>query len=59
VLPGVPDDRVLTRREMPGAEWFPGTTVNYAEQALRHADEGAVDPGSPALIAVAEDTEPS
>ena len=24
VLPGVPDDRVLTSREMPGAVWFPG-----------------------------------
>ncbi|WP_100500831.1 acetoacetate--CoA ligase [Geodermatophilus chilensis] len=58
VLPGVPDDRVLTRRAMPGAEWFPGTTVNYAEQALRHTQDGTVDPGSPALIAVAEDAEP-
>ena len=55
VLPGVPDDRVLTRREMPGAEWFPGTAVNFAEQALRFARDGAVDPGSPALVAVAED----
>ncbi|WP_209307543.1 acetoacetate--CoA ligase [Geodermatophilus sp. DF01-2] len=58
VLPGVADDRVLTRREMPGAEWFPGTTLNYAEQALRHAADGAVDGTSPALIAVAEDAEP-
>ena len=53
VLPDVPDDLVLTRREMPGAEWFPGTTVNYAEQAFRHADEE-----HPALIAVAEDGDP-
>jgi acetoacetyl-CoA synthetase len=58
VLPGVPDDRVLTRRQVPGAEWFPGTTVNYAEQALRHPLDGTVDPQSPALVAVAEDTEP-
>ena len=58
VLPGVPDDRVLTRRRMPGAEWFPGGCVNYAEQALRHPADGTVDPQSPALIAVAEDTEP-
>ena len=58
VLPGVPDDRVLTRRRMPGAEWFPGGCVNYAEQALRHPVDGTVDPQSPALIAVAEDTEP-
>ncbi len=53
VLDRVPDDRVLTRREMPGAEWFPGTTVNYAEQALRHGTEE-----HPALVAVAEDAEP-
>jgi acetoacetyl-CoA synthetase len=59
VLPGVPDDRVLTRRQVPGAEWFPGTTVNYAEQALRHPLDGTVDPQSPALVAVAEDTEPA
>jgi acetoacetyl-CoA synthetase len=51
VLPGVPDDRALTHREMPGAEWFPGTTVNYAEQALRHATDE-----HPALIAVTEET---
>src|SRR5437763_10176647 len=25
---------VLGRVEMPGAEWFPGATLNYAEQAL-------------------------
>jgi acetoacetyl-CoA synthetase len=27
-------DRVLGSQEMPGAEWFPGATLNYAEQAL-------------------------
>ncbi|SOD94852.1 acetoacetate--CoA ligase [Blastococcus haudaquaticus] len=53
VLPDVPDERVLTDRSMPGAVWFPGTTVNYAEQALRHATEE-----HPALVVVAEDTEP-
>ncbi|MEX5717881.1 acetoacetate--CoA ligase [Geodermatophilus maliterrae] len=58
VLPGVPDDRVLTRRGMPGAGWFPGTTVNYAEQALRHATGGATRSGDVALIAVAEDADP-
>ncbi|MEU4801321.1 acetoacetate--CoA ligase [Actinosynnema sp. NPDC023587] len=26
---------VLTERVMPGAEWFPGATLNYAEHALR------------------------
>src|SRR3954447_4621279 len=39
VLTGVPDDRVLTRREMPGAEWFPDARLNYAKQALRYATE--------------------
>ena len=29
-----PYTRVLGRREMPGAEWFPGATLNYAEHAL-------------------------
>ncbi len=53
VLPDVPDDRVLPDRRMPGAVWFPGTAVNYAEQALRHAGDER-----PALIAVAEDAEP-
>ena len=38
---------VLGRREMPGAEWFPGATLNYAEHASapttrRDADEVAV-----------------
>ncbi|WP_369139226.1 acetoacetate--CoA ligase [Modestobacter versicolor] len=53
VLPDVPEDRVLTKRQMPGAEWFPDATINYAEQALRYATED-----HPALVAVAEDTEP-
>ncbi len=30
-----PPTAVLGRREMPGAEWFPGATLNYAEHALR------------------------
>src|SRR4051812_27255126 len=38
-------ERVLGRREMPGAEWFPGATLNYAEHAVglpEDADEVAV-----------------
>lgn len=50
----VPDDAVLTDRRMPGAQWFPGTTVNYAEQVFRQST-----PEHPALIATAEDTEPA
>ncbi len=53
VLPGVRDQDVLTRREMPGATWFPGATVNYAEQVFRQST-----PDHPAIIATAEDTEP-
>src|ERR1700693_6078351 len=30
-----PYERVLARREMPGAQWFPGARLNYAEHALR------------------------
>ncbi|MBA8827454.1 acetoacetyl-CoA synthetase [Saccharopolyspora lacisalsi] len=30
-----PPERVLTEEVMPGAEWFPGATLNYAEHALR------------------------
>ncbi len=29
-----PPTAVLGSREMPGAEWFPGSTLNYAEHAL-------------------------
>jgi acetoacetyl-CoA synthetase len=30
----VPYERVLGSREMPGAEWFPGARLNFAEHAL-------------------------
>jgi acetoacetyl-CoA synthetase len=30
-----PYERVLTTREMPGAEWFPGARLSYAEHVLR------------------------
>lgn len=36
-----PHSAVLARREMPGAEWFPGARVNYAAQVLRHVRPGA------------------
>ena len=36
----LPYERVLGSREMPGAEWFPGTRLNYAEHVFRgHADD--------------------
>ena len=31
-----PYERVLDRRDMPGAKWFEGSRVNYAEHLLRH-----------------------
>lgn len=50
----VPDDRVLPDRRMPGAQWFPGTTVNLAEQVFRQRTSD-----HPAIVATAEDTEPA
>ncbi|ARB44569.1 acetoacetate--CoA ligase [Alloalcanivorax xenomutans] len=43
----VPADRVLSGRDMPGAEWFPGMRMNFAANLLRlaegeHADREAV-----------------
>ncbi|HWH94389.1 MAG TPA: acetoacetate--CoA ligase [Baekduia sp.] len=34
-----PYERVLASREMPGARWFPGARLNYAEHALGTADD--------------------
>ena len=31
-----PHTAVLAKNVMPGAQWFPGAQVNYAQQALRH-----------------------
>nr|WP_326529412.1 acetoacetate--CoA ligase [Rhodoferax sp.] len=33
-----PHTAVLACRAMPGAQWFPGAHVNYAQQVLRHVD---------------------
>ena len=37
-----PPRAVLGRREMPGAQWFPGATVSYPEHILRDRDDAAV-----------------
>jgi acetoacetyl-CoA synthetase len=37
-----PYTRVLGRREMPGAEWFPGARVSYAEHIFRGRDDADV-----------------
>ena len=42
VRASTPYERVLGSRAMPGAEWFPGARLNYAEHALRASDVDAV-----------------
>jgi acetoacetyl-CoA synthetase len=37
-----PYERVLTTHEMPGAKWFPGARLSYAEHVFRGRDEGEV-----------------
>jgi acetoacetyl-CoA synthetase len=49
VLGHAPYTSVLTERRMPGARWFDGATLNYAEHALRVRDAGL------AVISRAED----
>ena len=44
-----PHTAVLAERRMPGARWFPGAQVNYAQQVLRHVDR-AHAAGFPALV---------
>ena len=44
-----PHRAVLENPVMPGARWFPGAQVNYARQALRHAD-AAHAAGHPAIV---------
>ncbi len=43
-----PYSRVLADRSMPGARWFPGATLNYAEHALARRDQ------HPAIISKSE-----
>lgn len=45
-----PHTAVLARNAMPGAQWFPGAQVNYAQQVFRHVD-AAHAAGFPAVIA--------
>lgn len=42
--------QILADAAMPGAVWFPGTTLNYVDQVLRHADR----PG----LAILDEREP-
>ncbi|MET8981190.1 acetoacetate--CoA ligase [Streptomyces sp. NPDC004539] len=45
-----PPTAVLTDRVMPGARWFPGATLNYAEHALGRPE----DAGTLAVVAVSQ-----
>jgi acetoacetyl-CoA synthetase len=45
-----PYERVLGAREMPGAEWFPGARLNYAEHMLGRED----DASAVAVVAVSQ-----
>jgi acetoacetyl-CoA synthetase len=49
VRASVPPRQALGRREMPGAEWFPGARLNYAQHVLRRER-----PGDTALLSVSE-----
>jgi len=40
IKPSVPYTRVLKSRRMPGAQWFCGARLNYAEHVLRHERPG-------------------
>src|SRR5580693_4986133 len=51
VRSSAPHTRVLGKRAMPGAEWFPGARLNYAQHVLRKER-----PGEPALLHVSETT---
>ncbi len=44
-----PYEAVLADERMPGARWFPGAQVNYAQQALRAADATHAA-GHPAIV---------
>ena len=52
VVAHTPYEQVLTTREMPGARWFPGARLNFAENLLRVRGPHA------ALVAVGEQGEP-
>ncbi|MFF4233254.1 acetoacetate--CoA ligase [Streptomyces sp. NPDC001820] len=53
-----PYERVLASSAMPGAQWFPGATLNYAEHALRTAEDPARAHDA-ALLYVDETHEPT
>jgi len=55
VIAHTPPRAALGRKTMPGAEWFPGARLNFAENLLREALHG--DGNKPAVTAVSETRE--
>src|SRR5215218_3989538 len=53
VKASAPYERVLGSTDMPGARWFPGARLNYAEHVFAHATDDR-----PALLALSEGHEP-
>ena len=53
-------DAVLPDRTMPGCKWFPGTRLNYAEQAFRRGHTGRGDPlgNRPAVVSLSQSRAP-
>jgi acetoacetyl-CoA synthetase len=49
VIAHAPYKQVLDKRTMPGAKWFEGATLNYAEHALRYAKQPGAE-RKPAII---------
>ncbi|MEV0761409.1 acetoacetate--CoA ligase [Nocardia sp. NPDC050435] len=47
------DGEVLVAPDMPGAQWFPGTKLNYTDQIVRQFRTDR-----PAIVALTEDAEP-
>jgi acetoacetyl-CoA synthetase len=54
VLAHTPYEKVLAERRMPGARWFPGATLNYAE----HCFGGPTDGAEPAVIGYSQTRPP-
>ncbi|MBW7924971.1 MAG: acetoacetate--CoA ligase [Burkholderiaceae bacterium] len=49
VIAHAPATRVLAEAKMPGARWFEGETLNYAEHLLERGSRSAA-PGAPAIV---------
>jgi acetoacetyl-CoA synthetase len=49
-----PYSAVLAEERMPGARWFPGAQVNYAQHVFRHV-EAAASAGMPAIVSEDEE----